>query len=99
MRKITCVLINIVLFISVRHFALLCAFLIGMGASNHYIYEAYIYIPLTAIQLLFLIHRASNHNKMKRSFSVTDYLYAVMTITLLTLLTQFAIIPYSVIPH
>ena len=99
MKKITCVLINIVLFISMRYVALLCAFLSGMGASNHHIYEAYIYIPLTGIQLLFLIYRASNYNKMKRFFSAKDYLYAVMTITLLTLLTQFAIIPYSVIPH
>ncbi|REA60070.1 hypothetical protein DSL64_15415 [Dyadobacter luteus] len=48
-------LLNIIVFVAVRHFSLLSMFLLGMGAADHYKYESFGYLPGTAIQLVILL--------------------------------------------
>ena len=99
MKRIICITVNIIVFIVLRYLSVLCAFLGGMGASDHYKYEIYIYIPATIIQLLFILYKIITQQKEGGYLNKYNYAWTLLVIILLIVFTQLNIIPYSIIPH
>jgi len=87
--------VNITIFIVVRYFALMSAFLLGLGSSDHYKYESYVYIPGTVIQIGILTIIALRYQKDHLKFT---YLFIIAILVFLSEAGFLNIIPYSIIP-
>ncbi len=91
-------IVNITVFIIVRYISLLSAFLFGLGASDHYKYESYAYIPGTLIQLGILIILAfkNNDEHLKHRY---QFYFIIAILVFLSLAGFLKILPYSIIPY
>ena len=98
MRFFILIVANLAVFIAVRYFSLLSAFLLGMGAYDHYKYESYAYIPGTVIHLaiLFIIAFKSRNRGTKVRL---QYMIIAAILIFLSVVGFLNIVPYSIIPY
>jgi len=93
-------MINIVAFVVIRYVSLLTAFLFGMGASDHYKYESYAYIPGTLLQIFILLFLFLKENKNDpKSSKRFNYIIMIGVILFLSIAGFLNIIPYFLIPY
>lgn len=92
--------LNVASFIIARYLSLLLAFLMGMGAADHYKYESYVYLPGTALQLIFLVNIFIIKYK-KQGFTFGSYRFLIIAsiICFLSVAGSINIIPYRFIPY
>jgi len=100
MRFIILLMVNIVAFVVIRYVSLLTAFLFGMGASDHYKYESYAYIPGTLLQIFVLLFLYLKENKSGQIRSQRFNPIIIIGVILFLSMAGFLnIIPYSLIPY
>lgn len=91
MRFSLILILNVAIFVAVRYLSLLCAFLFGMGAADHYKYESYAYLPGTILHLviLFFLWRKKGY----------QFLLVILVLCFLSVAGFMNIIPYRIIPY
>jgi len=91
------IIINVAIFIIVRYVTLILAFLSGMGSSDYYKYEGFIYLPSVAIHLIILLYLF--YKSFKFEHKILEYFWVLILIIFLSISGYFGIIPYSIIPY
>ncbi|SIN73052.1 hypothetical protein SAMN04488055_0996 [Chitinophaga niabensis] len=92
-------IINIALFIVIRYVSLLSAFLLGMGAGDHYKYESYAYLPGTILHLIVLgYYFIKTYKKEEPVLKKYRFVIIFCIISFLSVAGFLHIIPYSIIP-
>jgi hypothetical protein len=94
-RRLVFVGANLLLFVALRHAAVLLGFLGGMGAADHYRHERWLYAPGTVLHLLLL---GGLHARARRRPAAYPYGLALLGVVLLAVLCALRVIPAQFIP-
>jgi hypothetical protein len=95
LRQLVFVGANLLLFVALRHVALLLGFLGGMGAADHYRYERWLYVPGTALHLLVL---GLLWARSARRPGAPAYGLALLGVALLAVLGALQLLPPRLLP-
>jgi hypothetical protein len=91
-------IMNLSVFMAIRYLSLISAFLLGMGASDHYKFESYVYLPGTVMHLAILLVLAFSNRKDQSKIS-SQYIIITVVLVFLSIAGFLNIVPYSIIPY